>query len=94
MDIHLEQGTPIAVDWIDATANPGWTTPGEVSWPIMTVTTIGHYWDHNEDAIMLFDSLFDDYEDEDDGVIGGQNTIPICCVRKITILKPSLPTTS
>lgn len=71
----LKLGDLVEVDWIDATSDPSWFERKDFKWPVMHVTSIGYYFDQNEVAICLVNSLFDDYE-EDKGTVGGYQTIP------------------
>ena len=66
----------MVVHWIDATSDSSWMERGEVSWPEMNCRTTGYYWKTGKQALMLMDSLFDDWRAKD-GTVGGMSTIPL-----------------
>lgn len=81
----LKLGELIEVEWVDAVSDSAWFERKDFKWPEMRATTIGYYLDKCDIAIVVVDSLFDDYEKEN-GTVGGFSTIPlgmITAVRKI-----------
>jgi len=72
----LREGDVVEITWDDATGESGWTTKDAMEWPVMTCRTVGYYMKHTDRAIMLMDSLFDDYLNKD-GTVGGMKTIPM-----------------
>jgi len=71
----MNLGDVIEIEWDDATGDSSWTTRGELEWPEMRCRTVGYFVQENEKAIMVCDSLFDDFLSPD-GTIGGVTTIP------------------
>lgn len=86
----LKMGDVVEVVWDDATGDSGWTTRDEITWPIMRCVTVGYYLQHNEQAVMLMDSLFDDYLAKD-GTVGGMKTIPVGMLIEVRRLQQAKP---
>ena len=90
----LRPGDVVEIVWDDATGESGWTTRDAIEWPIMRCMTVGYYLQHNELAIMLMDSLFEDWLAKD-GTVGGMKTIPMGMVieiRRLAKVKPLVET--
>jgi hypothetical protein len=86
----LKTGDVVEITWDDATGESGWTTRDAIEWPIMRCRTVGYYLQHNELAVMLMDSLFEDYMAKD-GTVGGMKTIPIGMVietKRLAVANP------
>ena len=83
----LKAGDRVEITWDDATGDSGWVGVKEVKWPKMRCRTLGFFIQANELAVMLADSLFEDWE-EADGTIGGVTTIPRGMVIRVRKVRP------
>ncbi len=87
MRTKFKLGQMLEVTWDDATGDSSWFTRKEFEMPIMRCRTVGYYLEQDPRAIVLVNSLFDDYE-KLDGTVGGYTTIPkgmIIEIRKIDV---------
>jgi len=81
---QLKVGDLVEIYWMDAISESEWTARDRVKWPTMNCKTTGYYLQHNDDAVMLVDSLFEDYQ-KDDGEVGGVQTIPRKMITRIEL---------
>jgi hypothetical protein len=88
MTTNMYPGAVVEVIWEDATSDASWTTK-EADWPEMRCVTLGYFLRESERAIMLFDSMFRDTDEKDDGIVGGIKTIPKGMIVDIRVLRES-----
>jgi hypothetical protein len=86
----MKVGDVVEVLWVDAVASEGWHRRDDLPTPEARVVTVGYLLRETPGSVVVANSMFADYEDED-GTVGGITEIPKGMLVEVRPLRCKAP---